>query len=71
MAGEGEELVECLSISLWYPEDFRRYKAATCVAHTEEGYTMCLALMNGVFVPPPERVRFEISGDHIDIVDGP
>lgn len=52
-------------VSLWYPEDFVRYKATTYTSHTKEGYDMCLALMNGVFVPPDERLRLEVSGPYV------
>lgn len=57
-------------VSLWYPEDFQRYKASTCVSQTQEGYAMCLALMNGVFVPRSQRVKLEISGSQVFVIEG-
>jgi len=57
-------------LSLWYPEDFQRYKASTCVWKTPEGYSMCLALMNGVFVPANQRVRLSVSNDQVEIRTG-
>lgn len=68
--GAWEGHVREAHVSLWYPEDFQRYKASSCISETKEGYSMCLVLMNGVFVPPNERVRLEISGTNINIVEG-
>lgn len=50
-------------LSLWYPEDFQRYRPSICTSMTTEGYTMCLVLMNGVFLAPAEKVSLFITED--------
>jgi hypothetical protein len=57
-------------VSLWYPDDFLRYRASYCTTVTPEGWTMCLVLMNGVFLKPEERLTFGSGGQGLNIVNG-
>lgn len=57
--GAWEGHVREAHVSLWYPEDFKRYGATYCVADTSEGWNKCLVLLNGVFLGAEQQLSIK------------